>query len=64
MSPKKTLTKIQQYRLKVLLKDFIDGKEPNIIIRNRNREYRRGNCANALIKNPEVNGVGGSGMLL
>jgi len=48
------------YRLKVLLNDWIEGKTPNIMIRNYHREYRRANCLNALLKNPEVNGLGGS----
>lgn len=60
MPLKKPLTKRQMYRLKVLINDFIEGKPPNYLIRNHHREYRRINCPNALLKNPMVEGVGGS----
>lgn len=60
MPPKKPITKRQLNRLRILINDFIDGKTPNYLIRNYQREYRRHNCPNALLKNPMVNGVGGS----
>jgi len=62
MQLKKPLTKRQLYNLKVLINDFIDGKDPNYLIRNYHREYRRHNCYNALLKNPETQGIGGSWM--
>ena len=55
----KKLTKKQTVKLNVLINDFLDGKEPNYLIRNYGNEYRRHNVPGALIKNPEVNGCGG-----
>lgn len=54
------LSKIQLLRLKILINNFIEGKEPSIVIRSRMSETRHKHCHNALIKNTMTNGIGGS----
>jgi hypothetical protein len=59
MKSTKKLTKKNIIKVNALISDFIDGKEPNYLIRNYGNEYRRHNVPSALIRNPETNGCGG-----